>query len=80
MMLSKIYKWLAIAGGFALSIMTARFYRQKAKREEARADNAEAVRDANKRNSEALVDTEAEEERKVNEAIESARGNRDHFS
>lgn len=74
-MISKLWKWLAILGGFATSILTVLWTRSQLKNTKQKLEHAEAESEALSRHSEGLI---AGQE-KFDE-ITDTQLDRDHFS
>ena len=77
-MISRIYKYLAIAGGIALSLLYALLQKEKKERVQNDLKIAEAQSEALSRNSEALAESEKIEQESI-ERVKSEPVDRGHF-
>ena len=77
-MISRIYKYLAIAGGIALSLLYALLQKEKKERAQDNLEIAEAESEALMRNSEALAESEKIEQESI-ERVKSEPVDRGHF-
>lgn len=78
-MISRIYKYLAIAGGICLAVLYAILQKEKKERMQNDLKIAEAESEALSRNSEALAESEKIEQETI-ERVKNTPVNRDHFS
>lgn len=78
-MISRIYKYLAIAGGIALTLLYARSQKEQKERAQDDLKEAKAQQASTSRNNKALAESEKIEQETI-ERVKDSPVNRDHFS